>query len=634
MIAQAAERDSAAPAARLRVVVSRPRARARTLVGAQLRAAALLGFTLSVGLLARSFTAAPDSAQAYALFWAGLGLCLAAAIATVLSPHHRAWHLVLALSLVGGVLFIPTYLRNPAYPIFQDGLFHVQTLAQMRDLHSTQVPITFFPIAGDYPGIEFLGLATHFASGLPLAVVVQIVPLGIHLVIPPLAYLALRSCRLSSRAAFFGALVYISNSGFYFFHSAFSYESLGIVLFLFVAVLSIRLVQQKRWRMVSTSLVLMAAVAATVVTHHMSSLLVMALLLVLGLASLLLYGRRRAALGNLTIFAGALWVGWLIYQTSNTIHYLSQNLVARVHAILAFILSEQRGSRQLFSHSALPRAEQIVAYLYPLTAAALVGVGGLYLLRRWRRRRSLRSLPPVYAGLLVLGPLLWAATAPFVLTHSSDVVYRSWPFLFLGLALFAAWAFERPRAKPRWSVRLRLLLAYPAIGIVFAGGIIVGDNQAGRFRPAELHAAAGPEALTDDLVSSATWLERTAGRYNLIVGDESSRVAFAAFGFQRADLWATWLPFYTPDPNRAQSFLNAYGVRYVVVDERDSRYPSRYNHYFSQAEVFDARLDGTDFDGATFPADRLQKFDTMPRLDRVYDNGDIILYRNDANGSH
>src|SRR6185295_6999890 len=102
--------------------------------------------------------------------------------------------------------------------------------------------------------------------------------------------------------------------------------------------------------------------------------------------------------------------------------------------------------------------------------------------------------------------------------------------------------------------------------------------QAGRFRTADIHFAAGPEAFTPDLIAAAEWLDGSAGRFHLVIGDKSSSVAFATSGMQRTKLWATWAPFYRTDLGKVQQFLDDNHVEYVVVDLRDSRYLPRYQH--------------------------------------------------------
>ena len=43
-------------------------------------------------------------------------------------------------------------------------------------------------------------------------------------------------------------------------------------------------------------------------------------------------------------------------------------------------------------------------------------------------------------SLMIFGPVLWAMTAPAVITGASELAYRAWPYLFLGVAIYGALA--------------------------------------------------------------------------------------------------------------------------------------------------------------------------------------------------
>src|SRR3954451_6645462 len=64
--------------------------------------------------------------------------------------------------------------------------------------------------------------------------VIRGVTLVIHAKLPLGAYLPAKGVGMGRRGAFLAGLVYCANTSFSFFHSVFSYESLGILLFLAV----------------------------------------------------------------------------------------------------------------------------------------------------------------------------------------------------------------------------------------------------------------------------------------------------------------------------------------------------------------------------------------------------------------
>jgi hypothetical protein len=220
--------------------------------------------------------------------------------------------------------------------------------------------------------------------------------------------------------------------------------------------------------------------------------------------------------------------------------------------------------------------------------------------------------------------VIWFFIGPFIISDSAEIVYRVSPYLFLGVGFYSALYICE------WSQKSgiqRQFVLFTVTFLLLAGGIIIGDNQAGRFRSDEIHYAAGPEVLTADIIHAADWLEKEYGRFNSTVGDLMSSVAFSVFGMQYTDINANWIPYYTQDRLIAQIFMDEQKIDYLVVDLRDSQFPPRYRYYFNQAELYGEGLENP-YSDKTFPSYLLQKFDKMPHLQRIYDNGDILIYSN------
>ena len=541
----------------------------------------------------------------------------------MLGPGHQ----LAALGALGIGMYLPSYLRNPAYPIFQDELFHIQTLQLMRDYGTTHIPLTNFPIAGAYPGLELAGLAIMGASGLPIDAVVRLLPIAFHIFIPVVAYIALRSCKLRPGVAFFGALVYMANWGYYWFHTTFSYESLGVLLFLLVATFAVRLTEPHAGARVATTIAVLLSGVAVVVTHHVSSLIAVALLAALTVAFAIVGGRRRSPLIDLTLFGLVVWIGWLVYAATGTIAYLGGNFADRITNLLALFHGSSNSTRDLFWNSSVPVPEKLVSYLFPVIVAALIGLGlyrqGLHIVRGWRAGRRL-DISAARLALAVLGPLFWLATAPGVLTRTADVIYRSWSFVFLGVALFAAIGVAPWLQIGRRGAWLAQTLTYLTGACCWRGA---SSSRATRRAASDLRGplVGWPGGLHRRPGERSHWLEGNTGRFHLVIGDSASAVAFAAWGMQRTNQ-GVWPIFYTTDPQFAQESTDAMRADFVAVDLRDSRYLPRYGFYFDSFEFLD--LKGEVSTGQLLPLADLQKFDRMPALRRIYDNGDIVLYQN------
>lgn len=597
--------------------------------------------TAGIGTLAWTYALRPARPFDYLAYWLAWGLCIVAIFLYGLRATARARHHLLALAAYGIVTWLPNWLRSPNQSLFIDELIHLQIVQQITEIGRTQVPVIFFAIPGEFPGLEFCAMALAGATGLSLEAAAHLFTLVNHALIPCIAYLAARGLGLGRRGAFLAALVYAANTSYYFFHAVFSYESLGITFVLVLWAFLSRRPQRFAWR----DFILAAPVAlALAATHHFSSYILAATVVVAWLARRLVayFGRRAgivlergegrwrgAAFGAFTALVVALPVIWTAFFTTRTFHYLSSSFLARVDGIAtAFqrIINRDSGGRVLFQGSPLPAWERALDFLY---LPVLVGLGlvGLALIIR---RVGVRQAPAFSLALVPCGPLAWFLTVPAVLTPASELAYRSWPFLFMGLALFAAvalvilagWLNSRPRLRPyAWPATAGL------VTVLLFGSVGIGDNQAGRFPTVTATKAGGPEALTADLTGAARWFEAQEGRYNTLVGDGASLGTFATIGFQSVPLWGHWIPFFAETPGEAAQYLVGTDTEYVVVDRRISELPPRYGYYFSDAELFvpEAQIPGR-ASSDPLPVALLDKFDRVPYLDRIYDNGNIQIF--------
>jgi hypothetical protein len=579
---------------------------------------ATLVFAVGARLLVGAYVPGVPAGQRPLLFWFGLVCCVAAVGAYGLRRGTRPWERVGGLTALGTIMYLPYYLRSPAHAMFSDDLYHRQVVQQIEEAGSTNVHPTLYPIPGEFPGLEQATLALHSITGLGLGAVEQIVPLVAHTSMPVVAYALARAVGLPSRTAFLAALIFVGNKAYFFFHSAFAYETLGMLLTM-TALTLIAFGARDRSPVRHYAVPVLVALSATVITHHVSSyLLIVCLTLIAGFAVVTRSQHRRIALA-LPLATLTLAAGWLLLEATAASTYLSNGVSARLTTIIDAITNEGSGTRRLFAQSTLPPSERLLGYVATFTVLALC-VLGVYAVLRQRRRRP---LGPLTYAFLVFGPLLWVASTPLIATSGAELVYRSWPFLFLGVSMFGAIALR--------SVERRMKHGPPVLAhgvmigvvtLVIAGGVVVGDNEAGRFpRPAET--AAGPESVTGDSIGAAQWLERRAGRYNRFVADNGSQLVFATYGFQEAIGYGNWLPFVAPSTPKIAERLHDLDAKYVVIDRRVTELPPRYGYYFGQEELYAA---GLAFSGGVFPRRLIDRFDDVPTLDRIYDNGHIVIY--------
>ena len=600
---------------------------------------------LGVATLAWDYAALPAPPLDHLLYWAGLGLAYLgiAAIGTVARP--RAPRQLVALAILGAVTWLPYLLRSPDRLLFVDELFHRDVLSRMLQTgHASGLAVTMFPLPGTFPGLENATVGLIGWTGLPMDAAIRVMTLAIHVTIPMLAYLGARGVGIGQRGAFLAGLVYCANTSFFFFHSVFSYESLGILLFLavwamvalyrgaprphvvpppgrFLLALSglgpkgepLSLpADRRRLLLVLGALPLLAGIA---VTHHLSSYLLAASLVVAWVATRFARARSTKGIRDLAVLSIVFAAAWLVASIDRVGPYLYNALVARLQAVVDTLLIERSQPRPLFANADQPSLERMLAFSYPPLVLVLSLVG---LWVAWRfRARSVLWLP-----FALVGPIAWILTTPAVVTRSGELAYRAWPFLFLGVSVFVALALlviarEVDRIRPGAGRIAALAIA----ATLLFGGISIGENQAGRF-PGPPTTAAGGATNTEDVVAAARWLLATAGPGHVVATDVGTAVPFSTDGEQRILPWQAWYPFVAGDPVEIATFVRESGTEYVVVDDRITLLPPRYGSYFGSPTI------PSDVDpGVPFPADLVAALDNVPALTRVYDGPNIRIYR-------
>jgi hypothetical protein len=613
---------------------------------------ALLGpITILAGIsvLVWDYAILPATPLDHVAYWIALGLAYAGVVLVGATGRPSLPRQLAALAALGVVTWLPTFLRSPDRSIFVDELLHRDILTRILETgHAYNLPITLFPLPGTFPGLESAATAVIGWTGLPMDLAMRALTLTIHALIPPLAYLAARGVGLPGLMAFLAALVYAANTSFAFFHSVFSYESLGIVLFLSVwALLALRnggrsetalddverrdtraspledtTAETATGRRIAGDLdrrlltVLAVLIVALAVTHHVSSYVLAATLVVAWIAG----PRASAALRRRTIgvaagIAVAAALGWFLVTADRVEPYLANGLAARFDTIVRTLLVEHSQPRALFTNADQPALERLLAFSYPPLVLFLSALGLWFAWRRGAR-------PALWVALALIGPVGWFVTTPAVITRSGELAYRAWPFLFLGVAVFAAISLV---VVGVWIDRRSPGAGHPVmfalVGCLLFGGISIGENQAGRF-PSSPTTAAGGATDTPDVGAAAAWLLANAGPGHLIATDVGTAAVFGTDGRQRILPWQSWYPFVADDPDEISRFLIETDTEYVVVDQRITQLPPRYGSYFGAPSIPDELDPGVPFD-----SERLDALEATPGLHRIFDGPNLSIYQ-------
>jgi hypothetical protein len=162
--------------------------------------------------------------------------------------------------------------------------------------------------------------------------------------------------------------------------------------------------------------------------------------------------------------------------------------------------------------------------------------------------------------------------------------------------------------------------------VIFLGGI-VSRTSLHQGLPGPYEPTADPLSMTSEVFAASNWLLKRYGPDNVVTGDRGAFDVFGSYGDQDvisgqqsgARPWRIFLPrSITPT---VLEELDRDRVRFLVVDLRITEQVPAIGWYYSANEPGSrARL-------RPLPRESLEKFATNIHFSRIYDNGNIFIYR-------
>jgi hypothetical protein len=590
-------------------------------------------------LVAADRAAEVDRGSRFPLFWLGL---LVFTLPAVCWASRRATDARLRVSvLVGYAVFtyLPKLLRNPAGPLYHDEFAHWRQSDGIVLGGRLFEANPIVRVIADFPGLHATVASLAALTGLSVWHAAQLVLIAAHLLMVLGVAALAEEIFGDRRTAAVAAIIYSLNSSFLFFDTQFGYESLALPLMVWTLIVLIRAMRagSARSRCGWAALTLVLAFA-TIATHHITAIGLIATMVLLSLVAGLRSLRTRTAAAacrtawSLTAAAGLLVAAWLIWVAPRTAGYLDPYLGRALDQFAGMAGDGGSGGRTLFSQSVAPWWERAAAFAAPATAFAAMAMAALRILRR-------RSGDPVARSatlaMFILG-LLYFPAALLILTPSgAEGARRSWAFSYLGIAVVVAPVVVRLLDRAARTTRRRdsaltgaALLAACTVALV--GNTAAGMNPSYRF-PGPPRFGSDTRSATPEVLAAAAWLRATQGRDLRIVADRYSGLIFGSYGgstpvtgsvsFPTYDLYLA-RPGQAPPPALIEQ-LRLWDFRYLVVDRRMARQVPEIKIYFETNEPI--------AHGATpaFTMAQLTKFDTLPWTVKIYDSGDIAIYRFD-----
>ncbi len=587
-------------------------------------------------LVAANRAAERDSADRFGLFWLGLLVFTLPAVAWLMrrgtSPRLR----VAILAAYAGFTYLPKLLRTPDGPLYHDEFAHwrqAQEILQDGRLFE-QNPIV--KVVGDFPGLHSTVASISALTGVSIWHAALFVLITAHLLVVLGVAVLAEEIWHDWRIAAAAAIIYSLNSSFLFFDTQFGYESLAIALLVWTLVALLRAMRGPAGRVrLGWSAVTLMLTSATIATHHLTAIGLIGVMLILcavATARALKRINPRAVTWTawaLTGMAAVLVVAWLSVVAPRTAGYLDPYLARALDQFAGMAGAGGGGSRTLFRESVAPWWERWAAF-------GAQGVAGIAMAAAAWRLRSRCDGDAVSRsgalGMLVLGSIYFPAALLILTPSGAEGARRSWAFSYLGIALVVAplvvalLDFGARRAT-------RLITGSALLGVcavVLVGNTAAGMNPSYRF-PGPPVFGSDTRSSIPEVSAASDWLRATHGRDLRIVADRYSGLIFGSFGGQRPVTGSVSFPTYDlyvaqpgndVNPQLIEQ-LSAWRFTYLIVDRRMAREVPEIQIYFETNEPLP-------HDGKpAFTIGQLTKFDGTPWTIKIYDSGNIAIYRFD-----
>lgn len=577
------------------------------------------------------------------LFWVGFLAILLPVIVRLLSRVPARTERIALLLLLGLSLYLVKLLASPGSFVLFDEFLHWKTLNDILATGHLFAHNNVLPASPYYPGLEIATSPIVQAGASVWTAGALVVGAGRLLLVLSL-FLCVERATSSARVAGVAGLVYMANPSFLFFDTQFAYESLALPLALFVLYCVLRRGKSLWSGSTSMTVVILIGIACVVVTHHVTAILLGVFLSTWAIVSLVVNGlvtwrgargtpSPGASIGETgslgSVDSGALigpalicitaTVAWMLYVASVTVGYLAPAFAGALGQVVNLIQGEDAG-RELFraaSGVSAPIEDQLLGYASVLVLLVGLVLGVVALWRGWLRR-------PLAVCLALVGLAYPATLAARFTPIGAELSARSSEFVFLGLGFMAAIGLLAVLDSSRLRKQgLRLTVA--AVLVASAGGVVLGVPWWARL-PGPYLVAADPRSVEPIGIDTALWMAATLGPENRIMTDRTNRLLTLTYGGQhpisglgdQIDIKPAYFDTVLTEDDR---LILAQGhVRYVLVD---LRLPSSLPYtgvYNDRGEV------ATNNWTTPMPAAALEKWDSMPGVDLIYDSGAIRIY--------
>jgi hypothetical protein len=590
------------------------------------------------------------------LFLAGLTFifapCAWRLTGTAATRNERVWvSVILGLGLLASYVF-----RSPLIFDNFDELNNGATLTRLLDSRALFQSNAILPVSPYYPGIQLVTIATRWLTGLPLLLDQMVVLVLARIVLVLCVFLIVERACHSSRAGGIGVLVYAASPEFYSLGAQYGYQTLAVAFAIAVVYLlfvSIDATQPKRGGLFALALV---SIAGMVVSHHVTAWLTVGFLVVWaaglrfiidppgrpataatagqmlatddlarsqpGTASRdewLARRKEQSRIVGLAALVGVVlvgaWTAFLGHVFTGYIDPIIQEAVQNVGSMLR----QLHGNRKLFQTSAgggTPYWEEALIWAATVFFCFIILIS-LYAVvwKKSVRGGKLRYLPAAIAATYPLAMLSNLSSA------AKEVGARTTTFIFFGVAVVVGgWL------AGRLVLQRRVIERMATIGIAvicFLGSTLYGGGGTLILVDGPYIVGAHERSLGSPSLAMANWVSTHLPAGSQVAVDRDNAGLLSDFGQVDpvSPINGTASParlFFDQQLTTSDiDLIRKDDIRYIVTDTRLTEGLPLFGAYIAPSETPQP---------TRLTAAELDKFNSIPGVYRIYDNGAIQVY--------
>jgi hypothetical protein len=578
--------------------------------------AVAIGVLLISGAFTAGRVASPHAPWPVLMYWGGQLLILVPAVTYLLRRAVSARGTIAVVTVFTVAEYLVKVCYSPRSFTFPDELIHWRATVDL--LHTGQLFTVnhALPVAAHYPGLEEVTASVVSVTGLPLYTAGLIVIGVAHLSFVLALFVLFRSMGGSHRLAGIAVVLYATNSHFQSFDSMYIYQSLALPLLAIALVAAHRLSRRVGvvpgfgWTAVG-----LLCIAGTVVTHHVTSYALASLLLLITLCLYLKGGHRYAwKPGILALGAVTLVLVWLFVVAPDTFNYLRPT----INNFFSAISGQKAKPGNTTTGLSGPFADRVLSAASVLIFAALIPLGWLDV---WRKRRD-----DAWVVAMAIGALGWfvAIAIRVFVPNGTELAGRASTFSYIPAAFVAALGLATALQVTRSARISRRAIGIAVVTLLLCNALANGwppywERLPGDYLPAAFERSVDPAGI-----AASRWALIHLGPGHQFATDMGNATLLANYGKQ--NVARNVAPLFTASSldETGIKLAREQSLEYLLVDRRLSKALPPEGSYFT-ADPNTGRYT------SPIPLRKLDKFDHIAGIHRIYDNGDIVIY--DLRGS-